>query len=102
MGVFVPDQCGPHGTAFLVSYENTDTYYILHENGEMIFAKVTPKRYSEQGRTQVIEPSNTTNAGGMRSVVWSHPAFANRTVIVSNDNKLVAVDLDAKSYRLEV
>mgnify|MGYP003325243203 CR=1 FL=1 len=48
MGVFVPDQCGPHGTAFLVRYENTDTYYILYENGEMVIAEVTPKGYSEQ------------------------------------------------------
>ena len=94
-----PDQRGRHGTAFLVRYKNTDTYYILNENGELIIAEVTPKGYSEQGRTQVIEPSNTTNAGGTRSVVWSHPAFANRTLFVRNDNKLVAVDLDANSYR---
>ncbi len=93
-----PNQRGRHGTAFPVRYKNTDTYYILNENGELIIAELTPKEYSEKGRTQVIEPSNTTNAGGTRSVVWSHPAFANRTLYVRNDNKLVAVDLDASSY----
>ena len=99
MGVFVPDQRGPHSTAFLIRYENTDTNNILDENGEMIIAEVTPKGHSEQGETQVIEPSNTTNAGGTRSMVWSDPAFASRTLFVRNDNKLVAGDSDANSYR---
>ena len=99
MGVFVPDQRGPHRTAFLIRHENTDTHNILNENGEMIIAEVTPKGYSERGRTQVIEPSNTTNAGITRSMVWSDPAFANRTLFVRIDNKLVAGDSDANSYR---
>ena len=93
-----PDKRGRHGTAFLVRHKNTDTYYLLNENGELIIAEITPEGYREKGRTQVIEPSNTTNAGGTRDVVWSHPAFANKTLYTRNDEKLVAIDLAASSY----
>ncbi len=61
---------------------------------------MTPDGYNEQARIQVIEPSNTTNAGGTRPEVWNHPAFARSTTpYVLKHNRLIAADLDANSYR---
>jgi hypothetical protein len=40
----------------------------------------------------VLDPTNT--AWG-RDVVWSHPAFANRSVYARNDKEIVCVSLAA-------
>jgi outer membrane protein assembly factor BamB len=93
-----PSRKGRHGTAFLIRYQDSDTYYIINEIGDLVLAELTASGYKEIGRTNVIEPSNSTNTGGTRSVVWSHPAFANKTLFVRNDEKIIAIDLDAKSY----
>lgn len=52
----------------------------------------SPKGYEEISRTHLLEP--TGEAAG-RSVVWSHPAFANRRVYVRNDKEIVCADLRA-------
>lgn len=84
-----------HGTAFLVRHEESNTYFILNENGDLILAEITPAGYNELGREHILEPTNRT---GSRMVVWSHPAFAQKTVFVRNDKKLIAVDLNKRSY----
>jgi hypothetical protein len=86
------------GTAFLVRYQTSDTYYIINEIGDLVLAELTASGYTEIGRTNAIEPSNSTNTGVTRSVVWSHPAFAKKTLLVRNDEKIIAVDLDVMSY----
>lgn len=94
-----PSRRGRHGTAFTIRYQNSDTYYIINEVGDLILAELTPSGYKELGRTHVIDPSNSTNTGGTRSVVWSHPAFAAKTLLLRNDEKLVAIDLDEDNYQ---
>jgi hypothetical protein len=84
-----------HGTAFLIRHQETDIYYIFSENGDLIIAELTPSGYREIGRQHVVDP---TNFVGGRKVVWSHPAFASKTMFVRNDKKLVAVDLNAENY----
>jgi hypothetical protein len=37
-----------------------------------------------------------TNRAGVREVHWSHPAFANRAVLVRNDEEIAAFDLTAR------
>ena len=46
--------------------------------------------YHSLGSVNIVKP--TTNAFG-RDVVWSHPAYANRTVFLRNDKEIVAVDI---------
>lgn len=94
-----PSRRGRHGTAFLIRHKNSNTYYILNEIGDLILAELSPSGYKELGRTHVIDPTNSTNAGGTRNVMWSHPAFAGKTLFVRNEKKIIAVDLDATSYR---
>ncbi len=94
-----PSRRGRHGTAFLTRIGSSDTYFILNEVGDLILSQLTPAGYKEIGRAHVIEPTNSTNAGGTRKVLWSHPAFADKTLFVRNDEKIIAIDLNAKSYQ---
>ncbi len=74
--------------AFLIKHE--DRFFLPNEKGDLIIASLTPKGYREIDRTHLLEPTNT--AAG-RDVVWSHPAFANRSIYARNDKEIVCVSL---------
>jgi outer membrane protein assembly factor BamB len=76
------------GTAFVV--KNGDRYFLFSESGHLIIAKLSDKGYEEISRAKVIEP---TNSAFGRSVVWSHPAFANKCAFIRNDKELICVSL---------
>jgi hypothetical protein len=79
---------------------NQDRVVILNDRGELILAKFSPSGYHEIGRTKVIEP--TSPPGARRefgAVIWSHPAFANRHMVVRNDREAMRVSLDQQDYR---
>jgi outer membrane protein assembly factor BamB len=76
------------GTAHFV--KNGDRFFIFTETGDLVIAKFSPKEYKEVSRWHMLEP--TSKAFG-RSVVWSHPAFADRCVFARNDRELVCVSL---------
>ena len=90
------DQKGRHGTAFIVHNASNNQFFNLSETGDLILARLTPKAFEEIGRTRVIEP---TNRMGNRAVLWSHPAFANRSMILRNDEEIVRIELDKNAYR---
>jgi hypothetical protein len=75
-------------TAFIV--KNGDRFFLFTEKGDLIIASLTPEKYEEVSRAHVLEP--TTTAFG-RSVVWSHPAFAEKCVVARNDKEIVCVSL---------
>ena len=79
-----------HGTAFLVKHG--DRFFLFSETGDLILAKLSPKGYEELDRFHVLEPTNHT---GKRKVVWSHPAFAEKSFFARNDKEIVCVDLAA-------
>jgi len=74
--------------AFLI--KQGDRFLLFNELGDLIIAKLTPIGYEEISRAHLLEPTNT--AAG-RDVVWSHPAFANRSVYARNDREMVCVSL---------
>jgi outer membrane protein assembly factor BamB len=79
---------------------NQGRVFILNDRGELIIATLAPSGYSEIGRAKVIEP--TSPAGARRelgAVVWSHPAFANRHVVVRNDQEVIRISLSQADYR---
>jgi hypothetical protein len=78
-----------YGTAFLVKHE--DHFFLLSELGDLILAKLTPQGYDEISRSHLLDPTNTAFG---RPVLWSPPAFANRSVYVRNDKELICVPLD--------
>ena len=57
----------------------------IHEAGDLIIAKLSPKGYEEISRTRLIEPTNTAQG---RQIVWSHPAFANKSIYLRNDREV--------------
>ena len=98
------------GSAHFVRHE--DRYFVYNENGELIIARFTPEGYDEIDRTRLLNPTSRTGYGpsrpGSRSrrrhgqsdrlVVWAHPAFANRHVVVRNDEEIIRVSLDETDY----
>ncbi len=80
-----------HGTAFLTRHD--DRYFLFSETGDLILANLTREGYDERGRFHVLDP---TNEAFGRPVVWSAPAFANRSLYVRNDKELVCVSLAAE------
>ncbi|WP_145415746.1 PQQ-binding-like beta-propeller repeat protein [Planctomycetes bacterium K23_9] len=79
-----------HGTAFVTRLGDSDRFLLMSENGDLIIAKLSRDAYEEKGRFHVLEPTNESFG---RPVVWSHPAYANKTAFVRNDKEIVAVDL---------
>ena len=87
-----------NSSAWLVRHQ--DRVFILNDRGELIIAKLAPFGYSEIGRQKVIQPTSTPGARReLGAVVWSHPAFANRHIIVRNDQEVIRISLDPKDYR---
>ena len=76
------------GNAFIVKHGNR--FFLWNEKGDLIIARLSPRGYEEVSRTHLLEPTNR-DAG--RLVVWSHPAFANRSIYVRNDRELIRVSL---------
>jgi outer membrane protein assembly factor BamB len=74
--------------AFIVAHE--DRFFLFNEKGDLIIARLTPQGYDEISRTHVIEPTNRMPG---RPVVWSHPAFANRSIYIRNDKEIVCLSL---------
>jgi outer membrane protein assembly factor BamB len=81
------------GHAFLVQLGNTDRYLLFNERGALILAELTPKGYREISRANILEPTNTMAGPRGRRVIWSHPAFANRSVYARNDREIICVSL---------
>jgi outer membrane protein assembly factor BamB len=74
--------------AFLI--KNGDRYFLPNEKGELIIARLSPKGYDEISRARLL---SATSSGMGRSVLWSHPAFANRCAYMRNDKELICVSL---------
>jgi outer membrane protein assembly factor BamB len=76
--------------AFLIPHE--DRVIICNEQGEIIFARLLPDGYHELSRAKLIKPTQPIQR---RMTVWSHPAFAMRSVFARNDGELIRVNLAA-------
>ena len=76
------------GHAFVVKH--ADRSFIFSEKGDLIIAKLSPEKYEEVSRVHLIDADNRDPG---RLVVWSHPAFANKSIYVRNDHEIVCVSL---------
>jgi outer membrane protein assembly factor BamB len=74
--------------AFLVPLG--DRVVISNEQGDLIFAKLGRDGYKELSRAKMIEPTQPIQR---RMTVWSHPAYAMRSVFARNDGELIRVSL---------
>jgi outer membrane protein assembly factor BamB len=80
--------------AFLVAQD--DHFFLFNELGDLIMARLTPRGYDEISRAHLLEPTNRMLGPRRGNVVWSHPAFANRSVYARNDKEIVCVSLAAE------
>ena len=90
-------------TAFIVRHPARNQLFVTTEEGDLVIAQFTPEGYLELDRTHLIDPTSRTRGGatrrwGDRAVHWSHPAFANRHVVVRNDREIIRVSLAARDY----
>jgi outer membrane protein assembly factor BamB len=86
----VPDEKVRWANAFLIA--QGDRFFLPNEKGDLIIAKLTPKGYEEIDRAHVLAPTDKSPG---RLVVWSHPAFANKSMYARNDKEIVCVSLAA-------
>ncbi|TWT59060.1 outer membrane biogenesis protein BamB [Thalassoglobus neptunius] len=74
--------------AFLIPHE--DRFFIHNEQGELIVASLGADGYTEHSRALLVEPTRKVQR---RMTIWSHPAFAMKSVFARNDKEIVRVDL---------
>jgi outer membrane protein assembly factor BamB len=69
-----------------------DREIMLNDQGELIFARLTPEGYHEQSRAKLIDRTQKQlrRRGG---VVWAHPAVAAGHIFARNDEELVCASL---------
>ncbi|HVK57476.1 MAG TPA: PQQ-binding-like beta-propeller repeat protein, partial [Candidatus Kapabacteria bacterium] len=81
------------GTSFLIKNgERGDRFFIWTDLGDLIIADLTPEKYREVSRAHLLDP--VENARG-RDVVWSHPAFAQKSFFARNQKEIICVSLEA-------
>ncbi len=74
-------------------------FYISNDRGELMTGTLAPEGYKEISRTHLIKP--TTPGAGKRElggVAWAHPAFANKHIVMRNDEEIIRASLDLKDY----
>lgn len=87
----IPGRTTPFATAFFV--RNGDRYFINTERGDLVIARLTPEGYRELSRTTLIEPTHPYAREPQGVVHWSHPAYANRHVVIRNDREILRASL---------
>src|SRR5207302_6788177 len=81
--------------AFLV--KQADRFFLFNELGDLIIARLTPKGYEEISRAHLLEPTGRAGFNAeIRNVLWSHPAFAHKSMYARNDKEIVCVSLAAE------
>lgn len=75
----------PASWANVFTIRHESRYFLANDFGDLIMARLSPKGYEEVSQAHLIEPTHTV---GRRVLVWSHPAFANRSVYLRNDKEI--------------
>lgn len=74
--------------AFIIPHE--DRFFLHNEQGDLIIAHLSADGYQELSRAKLVEPTRKVQR---RMTIWSHPAFAMKSVFARNDKELVRVSL---------
>jgi len=75
----------PAPWANVFSVQHKDRSFHANDVGDLIIARMTPAGFTELSRAHLIEPTHEV-AG--RTLVWAHPAFANRSIYLRNDKEI--------------
>ena len=74
----------------------SERFFIHNEQGDLIIAGLSADGYNEISRARLVEPTRKVQR---RMTIWSHPAFAMKSVFARNDKELVRVNLAAQAVR---
>jgi hypothetical protein len=75
---------------------NQGRFFINTDRGDLVIADLTPEGYEEISRTHLIQPtSRPGNRRELKTVNWSHPAYANKRIYARNDEEIIAANLAA-------
>lgn len=79
---------------FVKNGENGDSVWMFNERGEILLGKLSPSGFEELSRHKIIDPTKgqLRQRGG---VCWSHPAFADQSIIVRSDKEIKCWKLGA-------
>jgi outer membrane protein assembly factor BamB len=85
-------------TAFITPHQPdpnkpAQTFFIANENGDLIIANLTANAYKELSRAHLLDPTNT-DARRPNAALWSHPAYANKSLYWRNDKELIRVSME--------
>lgn len=69
--------------------QNKEKIVMFNEQGELLVTSLSPEGVRIYNRKKIIEP---TKEQLPRGVTWAHPAFANKHVVVRNDNQIVSYE----------
>lgn len=95
--IWESDAAVPHARwATVHMVRQDDRLWLFNERGDLMIAQVSPKGLEIHDRCHVIDPTKVQlpQRGG---VVWTHPAFAEQSIFVRNDERLVRGSLRADS-----
>lgn len=84
----------PAAWANVFTVKQGDRYFLANDLGDVAIARLSPDGYEEISRAHLIDP---THSIGSRTVIWSHPAFANRSIYLRNDAELRCYSLAISS-----
>ena len=72
---------------FVKNGKDGDTIWMFNERGEILLGKLSPDGFKELSRHKIIDPTQgqLRRRGG---VCWSHPAFADQSIIVRSDKEI--------------
>ncbi len=65
---------------------------MLNDQGELIFARLSPAGFQETSRAKLLSPT-LRQLPRRNGVTWAHPAIANGMIFARNDQKLIAASL---------
>lgn len=82
------------GNVFTIPHR--DRFFLANDLGDLIIARLSLNGYQEISRAHLIDPTHNI---GRRSVVWSHPALANRSIYLRNDKHLRCYSLADRSAK---
>ena len=70
-------------------------YFINNDRGELVIARLSPEGYEELDRATLMRPTNPLRRRReFGAVHWTHPAYANRHLIIRNDEEIVRFSLE--------
>ena len=75
--------------------QDRDREIMFNDQGELVFAQLTPEGFKEKSRAKLIDPTRKqlNRRGG---VAWSHPAISDGHIFIRNDHELLCASIESE------